>query len=71
VKTMTLPDFLDDAQIAALQKIWETDRNHFHSRAVALLEPAMPEIDRKLGQENDAGFLAYAIEYVFGEASSG
>lgn len=64
----TLHTFLTDEQITAALVLWR--RPHmsrmFHCDVKRqIIEPNMAEINRKLGQENDPAFLAYAVEYVF------
>ncbi len=72
MKSASLPDFLTAAQIKQASQIWLNDHSHFHDRVLAeIVTPAMPEINRKLGQENDAGFIAYAIEYIFNQTLEG
>lgn len=65
----TLPDILTPEQIRAAIKIWNNDRANFHRRVLdEIVIPAMPEINRRLGQENVPGYIAYVIEYVFTES---
>ncbi len=66
---ITLRDFLTPAQIRAALMIWNTDRHSFHRRVLdEVVLPAMPEINRKLNQENVPAYIAYLIEYVLTEA---
>jgi hypothetical protein len=61
----TLADFLTKQQIKAVVEIWRTDNSNFHRRVLEeIVRPAMPDINRKLGQKNVPQFIAYAIEYV-------
>ena len=39
--------------------------------ATEVMEPNMAEINRKLGQENDAHYLAYAVVYAMGKTGLG
>lgn len=65
---MTVGDFLTEKQIKAATVIWRKDRAHFHQRVLAeIVEPNMAEINRRTGQENHAGYIAYAIEYAISE----
>ena len=69
MKTMTLPQFLTDDQIAEAIRLYETHGD----RAVEqirqhVIEPNMEAINAKLGQENDPQYLAYAVVYVFTKA---
>jgi hypothetical protein len=62
MKTTTLPQFLTDAQIAKATKLYEA---HGMDAVAAIqaqvIEPNMAAINQKLGQENDARYLAYAV----------
>lgn len=65
----TLLDFMTPDQVRAAIKIWTNDRTNFHNRILAeIVVPAMPEINRKLKQENVPGYIAYLIEHVFTES---
>jgi hypothetical protein len=67
-KTVALTDFLDAKQIKAAEALYK-DPYTFHKNVVEqILVPNMAEINRKLGQENDAGYLAYAMEFIFMKA---
>ena len=45
-------------------------RREFHAWAIeSIIEPALPRINRATGQENDAGYLAYALEFAAGQGS--
>jgi len=65
VKTMTLPQFLTEEQIAEAVRLYEEHgvlaveqiRKH-------VIEPNMTAINAKLGQENDPQYLAYAVFHV-------
>jgi hypothetical protein len=66
---VTLTDFLTPDEIRAALLIWVTDQCNFRSRVLAeVIVPALPEINRKLGQENVAAFIAYVVEHVFKES---
>lgn len=65
-KMIPIGQVLTEAQIVAALRIWRRDRKVFHRRvADEIIRPALPEINRKLGQENSADYLAYALEYAF------
>lgn len=67
---LTISQILTPDEIRAAVDIWEHDRANFHKRVqTEIVEPALPRINTVLGQENHAGFIAYAIEYVFGEST--
>ena len=65
MKTMALPQFLTAAQIYEADNLFKV----YGDRAVAkiqalVIEPNLATINVKLGQENDARYLAYAVVYV-------
>lgn len=66
MKTVTLTDFLTKKQIDQALKLYdEAEPGTFAKRCAAeIIEPALLEINRKLGQENDAHYLAYCCEAV-------
>lgn len=70
MKTVTLPQFLTEAQIAQAIALYE---EHGMDAAdeirVQVIAPNMAEIDAKLGQENDARYLAYAVVHVLSQAA--
>jgi hypothetical protein len=70
-KTIKLTDFLTDQQIGQAAAIYE----HAPDQAAAkreiqekIIDPNMGTINERLGQENDAGYLAYVVIYVCQEA---
>jgi hypothetical protein len=66
---MTLPQFLTDGQIAKAAKLWATHGMDAVAKIQAqVIEPNMAAINAKLGQDNDARFLAYAVVYAFSQA---
>lgn len=72
-RSMTLPDFLTDEQIEQARKIYvacqNSDKMPASEIAKQVIEPNMAEINRKLGQENDAHYLAFCCEYVFSQVN--
>ena len=60
---VTLSDFLTDAEIKQAFAICKTVGPH--KQLVDFLTPKMNNINKKLGQENDSGYLAYGIEYAY------
>jgi hypothetical protein len=71
VKTASIGDFLTDAEIARATELWAAlkDTGTFAATlAREVIEPVLPRINAALGQENDSRYLAYMVEYVFGEA---
>lgn len=69
MKHTTLPDFLTEEQIKAAQDLYKKAEPGTFARQCAeqIIKPNMAEINRKLGQENDPRYLAYACEYVFNQ----
>lgn len=69
-RTFAITDFLDAEQIARAWKLFENaEQFTFVKRCAAeIIEPILPEINAKLGQDNNALFLAYAVQYVFNSA---
>ena len=67
-KSVTLSDFLTNGQIAAANALYEefgTDAvNEIHTQVIV---PNMAAINAKLGQENDARYLAYAVVYALSQ----
>lgn len=67
VKRVTLGDFLTDGEIRQCVAIYRTDRDNFHKRVLKeVINPNMERIDIALGQENDADYLAYCVQYAIG-----
>ena len=72
MKQFTLPDILTESEIHKATKLWEQhgDSVEFVSEVEKqLIAPNMDRINKKLGQENDQRYLAYAVCYVFWQAS--
>ena len=68
MKTMTLPQFLTDGQIAQAAKLYKVHGMDAVAKIQALvIEPNMATINGKLGQENDARYLAYAVIYALSQ----
>lgn len=70
-RKMAITDFLTPEEIERAAALWNElkDTGRFAATvATEIIEPQMARINAALGQENDAKFLAYAVEYVFGEA---
>lgn len=68
-RSMTLHDFLTDAQIEQAIKLYEAHGMDATAKIrEQIIEPNMAAINAKLGQENDARYLAYACVYVFMQA---
>lgn len=69
MKTMRVSDFLTDAEIEKAvdlyQRLYRADLTHRFAQEAAetIIAPVMDRINRTVGQENDAKYLAYALEY--------
>jgi hypothetical protein len=62
-KQVRLGDLFTEAEIDQAIKLWNESPETFHKRAkVEIVEPAIPRINARTGQQNDAGYFAYAIE---------
>jgi hypothetical protein len=67
MRNVTISDFLTDRQIEQAVALHREYRgtSALHDLLVQkIIRPNMAAINRKLGQENDPSFLAYAVEYV-------
>jgi hypothetical protein len=67
MKSMTLPQFLTEAQISEAHALYK-DHGGVDAKGKIqkqVIEPNMAAINKKLGQENDPSYLAYAVVYVF------
>jgi hypothetical protein len=67
----SITDFLTPEEIERAQALWQElkDTGRFAATVARdIIEPNMARINAALGQENDARYLAYAVEYVFGQA---
>lgn len=67
-KTVTLPEFLTEAQIAQADRMFEA----LGHRAVdqiqwRVIEPNLSAINAKLGQDNDPRYLAYAVVHALSQ----
>jgi hypothetical protein len=67
---MILPQFLTAAQIRVAAGLYaEHGMDAVAKIRTLVIEPNMTAINRKLGQDNDARYLAYAVVYVLSQAS--
>jgi hypothetical protein len=63
-----LPGFLTKAQIAEAVRLYKAHGMDATAKIRAqVIEPNMATINAKLGQENDASYLAYAVVYVLSQ----
>lgn len=58
-RNTTLSDFLSDDEIAKCAELKDTT-----AVREQIIEPNLERINKALGQENDARYLAYAVEHV-------
>lgn len=66
-RRVSIYEFLTEAEIEQAVNIYRNDRDNFHRRVLMeIINPNMERIDKALGQENDADYLAYCIEAVVG-----
>lgn len=69
-KTITLPEFLTEAQITKVTLLYEIDGIDATEQILErVIEPNLATINAKLGQENNARYLAYAVVYVLSKAA--
>lgn len=67
-KTTVLPEFLTEKQIADAVRLYEADGIDAAAQILArVIEPNLPAINAKLGQENDPRYLAYAVVHVLSQ----
>jgi hypothetical protein len=70
MKHIAITDFLTDEEIERARVLWQELRDTGRFAATleeTIVRPQLPRINAALGQENDARYLAYAVEYVFTE----
>jgi hypothetical protein len=65
MKTINIGDFLSTVQMRQAIALYQQERSGaFVDRLVEqVILPNMAQINRKLGQENDPRYLAYAVQY--------
>jgi len=69
VPTIMLASIFSREEIDELEKLWihcnaRGEYLQFHARCKAqIVEPAMERINKITGQENDASYIAYALEF--------
>ena len=67
-------DFLTQDQAKEACRLWAlhgSGKAFVDAVTDTIIAPNLDEINRKLGQENNARFLAYAVEHVLTQASNG
>jgi len=65
MRRVTLGEFITESMLVQAQKIGADDVKRI---CVEVIEPNMAEINRKLGQENDPMYLAYALSHGISQA---
>jgi len=65
MKTATIHDFLTEEQIKKCQEICENNGLPNKVLVEQVIQPNLEEINKKLGQENSASYLAYVVEFAF------
>lgn len=70
-RTVAITDFLTAEEIERAWKLFENAEASTFARRCAkeIIEPILPQINAKLGQENAPLFLAYAVQHVFNSAT--
>jgi hypothetical protein len=70
VPTVLITDFLTKDEIDRAIRLYnEAAPGTFARRCdEEIIAPVIDRINRKLGQENDSRYLAYAVEYVFNQS---
>jgi hypothetical protein len=71
MKQLNLGDLFTKDEIEAASKLFfECKPGEFNRRVVEqIVQPAMLRINAATGQENDARYMGYLLEYVFSQAS--
>lgn len=66
-KTIFVSEILTQPELAAAKKLYDTVDIHKFAKECSsqIIAPVIDRINKKLGQENDPTYLAYAVEYSF------
>jgi hypothetical protein len=69
-KQVTIDQFLTTAEIAQATRLYRTAKPGTFNRLLTeqIIQPNIERINTALGQENDASYLAYAVEFVISKA---
>lgn len=71
-RTVSIKDFLSTVQIRKAIAIYKRKPANLHKELLEqIILPNMAEINRKLGQENNPDYMAYAVEFALNEANGG
>ena len=70
--TVSLGELFTPAELRAATKLYcECKPGEFNKRVVEqIVEPALPRINKVTGQENDARYWGYALEYALTQQRS-
>jgi hypothetical protein len=66
-REITIDQFLTPMEILKCVSIWRKSTTPAKEICETVIKPNMARINTKLGQENDAMYLAYAVEYVLNQ----
>lgn len=67
-KTITLGELFNEEDIAKAREIYKLAApGQFKRMVLPLVEAKLAHINQVTGQENDAGYWAYALEYALGQ----
>lgn len=67
-RAVTLPDILTTSQIALAAGLYKAHGMDAVAKIQSqIISPHMAAINKKLGQENDARYLAYAVVYLLSQ----
>ena len=72
MRHVRLTDFLTDKEIKQAVRMWNESQADYAKRVHdAITLPQINRINTALGQENDPMYLAYMLEYVMNQSSTG
>lgn len=69
-RSVAITDFLTPEQISEAWKLFESAEAHTFVKRCSeeFITPLLPEINKRLGQENNALYLSYVVQYIFNSA---
>lgn len=67
-KTVRIGDMFTDAEITKMRKLFKEGKRA-KDIAAEVIEPVLKRVNESTGQDNDALFLAYAIEYALSKGA--
>jgi hypothetical protein len=70
MKTITIGEFLTDQEIEQVSRLYRTAQPGTFNRLLTeqIIQPNIERINKALGQENDARYLAYVVEFALTKA---